>query len=92
MIKVNIRFFYKNESEDGILKFNEIGEELGIEKGGWGWGLTFFDADNDGLWDLAATNGWSLLRHKKPYFLEIRTEQPSKVYLLIIVMTFLSIH
>lgn len=51
--------FFKNESENGLLKFNETAEALGIGQAGWGWGVTFLDADNDGLLDLAATNGWT---------------------------------
>lgn len=51
--------FFKNESQNGTLEFTESAEELGIGQAGWGWGVTFFDADNDGLLDLAATNGWT---------------------------------
>ncbi len=30
----------------------------GVRDGAWGWGATFFDADNDGDQDLAQANGW----------------------------------
>ena len=33
---------------------------MGVEDAGWGWGTTFFDANNDGWLDLAATNGYFL--------------------------------
>lgn len=45
--------------QEDDLTFREVAKDLGIEAGGWGWGATFFDANNDGLIDLAATNGWS---------------------------------
>lgn len=38
--------------------FTEQAKELGIENGGWGWGVSFFDANNDGYLDLATTNGF----------------------------------
>ena len=31
---------------------------MGVEKGWWGWGATFMDADNDAFLDIAATNGY----------------------------------
>ncbi|MCH8853588.1 MAG: VCBS repeat-containing protein [Planctomycetes bacterium] len=42
----------------GKLAFTEVSESLGVRDTGWAWGTTFFDADHDGLLDLAATNGW----------------------------------
>ena len=47
----------RNDSVGAQLSFEEIAEEQGIYDGGWGWGITFFDADLDGDVDLAATNG-----------------------------------
>jgi hypothetical protein len=46
------------EVENGELQFQEVSDEAGVRAGGWGWGVTFLDADNDGLLDLAATNGF----------------------------------
>jgi enediyne biosynthesis protein E4 len=60
--------FFKNESEDDRLEFKEIAEELGVGQAGWGWGVTFFDADNDGLLDLAATNGWTRFEAQESLF------------------------
>ena len=48
----------QNQNEDSDIFFTEIAKDLGIGEGGWGWGATFFDANNDGLIDLAATNGF----------------------------------
>lgn len=49
---------YRNDSTAGALLFSEVSEAVGVDDGGWGWGCTFFDADNDGWLDIAATNGW----------------------------------
>ncbi len=32
-----------------------------MARGGWGWGTSFLDADNDGDLDIAATNGFGVL-------------------------------
>lgn len=38
--------------------FSEVSKDLNIDASDWDWGTTFFDANNDGFLDLAATNGW----------------------------------
>jgi hypothetical protein len=38
--------------------FEELGRELNVHDGGWGWGAAFFDPDNDGDPDLVETNGF----------------------------------
>ncbi len=50
----------RNETSGGSLAFTEVSKAQGIADGGWGWGCTFFDADNDGWVDLAATNGFGM--------------------------------
>lgn len=47
-----------NLSTPGQPKFAEISVEAGVADGGWGWGMTFFDADRDGRVDWASTNGF----------------------------------
>ena len=39
--------------------FVEIAAAVGVENGWWGWGTTFIDGDNEGLLDIAATNGFN---------------------------------
>ncbi len=48
----------RDESSNSSVYFTEVARSLGVERGGWGWGATFLDYNNDGLIDLAATNGW----------------------------------
>ena len=50
----------ENISESDFIGFSEQSKSKGIHEGGWGWGATFFDANNDGFLDLAATNGWDV--------------------------------
>ncbi len=50
--------FFENQQTQGEFFFTEIASSLGVSNVGWGWGVTFMDANNDGLLDLGATNGW----------------------------------
>ncbi len=50
--------FYLNNSMGGAMQFADVGESAGVENVDWGWGVTFLDADNDGMLDIAATNGF----------------------------------
>jgi len=45
---------YRNE---GARSFSDATDLAGVRDGFWGWGTTFFDADNDGDLDLTMTNG-----------------------------------
>ncbi len=47
---------YMNQGSD---VFVESSVALGVNDGGWGWGAVAEDFDNDGLLDIAETNGWS---------------------------------
>lgn len=48
----------ENHLKSGDFSFSKNSQEATLNAGGWGWGTTFLDADNDGHLDLAATNGW----------------------------------
>ena len=45
---------YRND--DGV--FNDATSDAGVADGGWGWGSSFVDFDNDGDLDIYQTNGW----------------------------------
>ena len=42
-------------NDNGIMM--DVTSEAGVRRGGWGWGASFFDMENDGDLDLAMTNG-----------------------------------
>ena len=48
---------YENVSVGSAIAFNEIATVAGVRGGGWGWGATWIDGENDGWLDLAHTNG-----------------------------------
>lgn len=45
---------------NGNNSFTNISESAGTILGGWGWGTSFFDYDNDGFEDLFISNGYFL--------------------------------
>jgi hypothetical protein len=48
----------RNDTVGSTPWYEEVAQTTGVHAGYWGWGATFFDADNDGWLDLAATNGY----------------------------------
>ncbi len=50
---------YRNDSTPAGLSFTGVANSLGVGNSDWGWGTTFLDADNEGLLDIAATNGFT---------------------------------
>lgn len=48
---------YQNVTVGSAIQFNEIATAAGVRGGGWGWGATWIDGENDGWLDLAHTNG-----------------------------------
>ncbi len=45
---------------------SDVSVSAGVEDGGWGWGTTFLDVNNDTYLDLAETNGWHLSGWEQP--------------------------
>ena len=43
---------------DGGRTFSDASVDAPFRKGGWGWGTSLFDLDNDADLDLVMTNGW----------------------------------
>lgn len=46
---------YRNS---GDMLFADVASKAGVQEGGWGWGGSFGDLDNDGDLDLYHVNGW----------------------------------
>lgn len=47
----------RNDSTSTAMAYEDVAEEAGVRPGGYGWGVSFLDFDNDGWLDLAGTNG-----------------------------------
>ncbi|MCG8457641.1 MAG: CRTAC1 family protein, partial [Holophagales bacterium] len=47
--------------------FADVTDAAGVSSGGWGWGSSFADFDNDGILDLLHVNGWDVL----PYAVDL---------------------
>jgi len=62
----NYNVLYENQSISGSPQCQDVSAAAGVMQGGWGWGATFFDANNDSHMDLAETNGWHLNGWEQP--------------------------
>lgn len=54
-------WLYRNKGLDAngdSLGFEDVTDAAGVRDGGWGWGTSFLDYDNDGDQDLIMTNGY----------------------------------
>ncbi len=49
---------YRNDSVGESLKFIDVARDYHVGDSGWGWGCSWFDVENDGDVDIAATNGF----------------------------------
>jgi hypothetical protein len=54
----NYNVLYQNDTSQGVMAFSDVSKLTGVAVGGWGWGCTFMELDNDGWVDLAVTNGF----------------------------------
>jgi len=54
-------------SGDGI-RYENLARALGVEMGGWSWGMQFGDLNNDGTLDLYLTNGYVSADRNKSYW------------------------
>lgn len=53
-------------NDGAAASFSEVSQATGVDDGGWGWGTTFLDFDNNGTLDLAETNGWRFSQWDQP--------------------------
>jgi hypothetical protein len=54
-------------SGDG-LRYDNLARALGVEMGGWSWGMQFGDLNNDGALDIYLTNGYVSADRSKSYW------------------------
>ncbi len=54
-------------SGDG-LRYQNLARALGVEMGGWSWGMQFGDLNNDGWLDVYLTNGYVSADRNKSYW------------------------
>jgi enediyne biosynthesis protein E4 len=50
------------------LRYENLARALGVEMGGWSWGMQFGDLNNDGTLDLYLTNGYVSADRNKSYW------------------------
>lgn len=65
----------RNDSTSGKAGFAERSMPAGVRNGGWGWGTTFFDVNNDTFLDLVETNGWEQAQWLQPPRLYVNNSQ-----------------
>ena len=58
---------HEGTSGDG-LRYDNLAPDLGVEMGGWSWGMQFGDLNNDGTLDLYLTNGYVSADRNKSYW------------------------
>jgi hypothetical protein len=50
------------------VRYENLARELGVEMGGWSWGMQFGDLNNDGTLDLYLTNGYVSADRNQSYW------------------------
>ncbi len=71
----------RNDSSAGNAAFAERSMQAAVRNGGWGWGTTFFDINNDTFLDLVETNGWEQPQWLQPPRLYVNNSQSPPKFL-----------
>jgi hypothetical protein len=62
---------YRNRGDGS---FDDATDATGVRQGGWGWGSSFADFNNDGWLDLYQVNGW-------PFEVDTFLEDPARLFM-----------
>lgn len=68
LIQGNNLWVPKEGTSGDALRYENLARELGVEMGGWSWGMQFGDLNNDGTLDLYLTNGYVSADRNKSYW------------------------
>ncbi|MCU1268581.1 MAG: hypothetical protein JWM21_4899 [Acidobacteria bacterium] len=68
LIQGNNLWVPKEGTSGDSLRYENLARELGVEMGGWSWGMQFGDLNNDGNLDLYLTNGYVSADREKSYW------------------------
>ena len=60
--------------------FEDVTDEAGVREGGWGWGATFADFDNDGHPDILHVNGFEF-PHVNTDIVDEYLEDPTRLFM-----------
>jgi hypothetical protein len=68
LIQGNNLWVPERVKSDAVLRYENLARAMGVEMGGWSWGMQFGDLNNDGTLDVYLTNGYVSADRNKSYW------------------------
>lgn len=68
LIQGNNLWVPREATSGDSLRYDNLARSLGVEMGGWSWGMQFGDLNNDGTLDVYLTNGYVSADRSKSYW------------------------
>lgn len=68
LIQGNNLWVPEQVKSDAGVRYENLARALGVEMGGWSWGMQFGDLNNDGTLDVYLTNGYVSADRNKSYW------------------------